>query len=46
MPLVSAAEELQRILTSLLGRWSELKSKDISSINGQLKQANQPVLSP
>ena len=43
-PTVAAAEELQRVLAGLMARWDELKNKDVTSINAQLRQANQPVL--
>jgi photosystem II stability/assembly factor-like uncharacterized protein len=43
---VTASEELQRNLKNLLGRWNELKSKDIQAINQQLRVANLPPLAP
>jgi photosystem II stability/assembly factor-like uncharacterized protein len=43
-PTVAAAEELQRVLAGLMARWDELKNKDVTSINAQLRQANQSVL--
>ena len=45
-PAVTASEELQRNLKNLLGRWNELKSKDIKAINQQLRVANLPPLVP
>ena len=43
---VTAAAELKRILTKLLADWNELKTKDVPSMNEQLRAANQPVLIP
>src|SRR5262249_39336838 len=45
-PMVTAAPELQKALTKLLTEWDTLKTKDIRSINEQLRAANQPVLNP
>jgi hypothetical protein len=44
--IVAAAEGLQKVLTGLLIKWNDLKSKDLSTLNAQLRQANQPVLVP
>jgi len=46
MPMVVAADGLQKVLTGLLTKWNDLKNKDVSALNGQLRQANQPVLVP
>ena len=46
MPMVAAADGLQKVLTGLLIKWNDLKSKDVSTLNGQLRHANQPVLVP
>jgi len=43
---VTAATELQKILTRLLADWNQLKTKDVAAINEQLRAANQPVLNP
>ncbi len=41
---VAASEELQRILTGVLARWSDIKQKDVRSLNEQLTKSNLPVL--
>ena len=46
VPMTTAATELQKTLTKLLAAWSDLKTKDIATINEQLRAANQPVLNP
>jgi photosystem II stability/assembly factor-like uncharacterized protein len=43
---VAAAAELKRSLTKLLSDWNQLKTRDVSSINQQLRAANQPTLMP
>ena len=43
---VAASGELRQTMTNLLTRWSELKSKDLSAINEQLRQASLPPLNP
>ena len=44
MPMVAAADGLQKVLSRLMASWSELKTRDVGSINTQLRQANLPVL--
>ncbi len=46
VPMVTAATELQTVLTKLMSDWDQLKTKDIAAINEQLRAANQPVLKP
>lgn len=41
---VAATSASQRNLADLLGRWEELKSKDIKALNDQLSKANLPVV--
>jgi hypothetical protein len=41
---VAASEELQRILTGVLARWSDVKQKDVRSLNEQLTKSNLPAL--
>jgi hypothetical protein len=43
---VTAATELQKVLTKLLADWETLKTTDVAAINQQLRAANQPVLNP
>lgn len=45
-PTVAAATELQRALARLLTVWSDLKTKELPSVNAQLRAANQPLLAP
>ncbi len=46
VPMVTAATELQKVLTKLMADWNQLKTKDVAAINQQLRAANQPVLNP
>jgi photosystem II stability/assembly factor-like uncharacterized protein len=46
VPMVTAAKELQLVLTKLLADWNVLKAKDVAALNEQLRAANQPVLNP
>jgi hypothetical protein len=46
VPTVAATTELRRILAKLLSDWSDLKTKDVSAVNAQLKSANQTLLLP
>ncbi len=41
---VAASEEVQRALTSLLARWSELRGKEVMALNEQLRRTNWPPL--
>lgn len=43
---VTGAAELQRALAEQLGRWKELRSRDVAALNTQLRQANLPPLTP
>jgi hypothetical protein len=43
-PMITAASELQKVLTKLLADWDALKTNDITAINDQLRAANQPAL--
>jgi photosystem II stability/assembly factor-like uncharacterized protein len=43
---VTAAAELKRILGKLLSDWNELKTKNVVSMNEQLRSVNQPALMP
>jgi hypothetical protein len=45
-PTVAAAAELKSTLAKLLSDWNELKTKDVVSMNEQLRAANQPALMP
>ena len=40
----AAFTEAQKILAALFARWSEIKDKDVKSLNEQLRQANLPLL--
>jgi hypothetical protein len=42
--MVSASFELQGVLIKLLADWENLKAKEITAINGQLRASNQPAL--
>lgn len=42
----AASDELQKSLAALLERWSEIKNKDVKTLNEQLRQANLPLLAP
>jgi len=46
VPMVTAATELQKVLTKLMADWDQLKTKDVAAINVQLRAANQPPLNP
>jgi len=46
IPTVAAAAELQRVLNKLLADWAQLRTKDVSDINIQLRRANLAVLTP
>jgi photosystem II stability/assembly factor-like uncharacterized protein len=37
---VAASEQAQRALSGVLSRWSDIKDKDVKSLNEQLRQAN------
>jgi hypothetical protein len=41
---VAATSALQRNLNDVFGRWDELKSKDVKSLNDQLSKANLPAI--
>jgi hypothetical protein len=43
---VAACSQTQQKLTRLLARWAELKSKDMKTLNNQLREANLPTLAP
>ena len=43
---VTAAGELQRAMTKLMNDWNDLRTKDVVTVNEQLKAANQPLLVP
>ena len=45
-PTVNAAVETQKALANLKAKWAELKTKDLASINANLRLANQPELAP
>ncbi len=44
--LVEATGETERNLSPLIKRWNELKSKDLTDLNQQLRAANLPVIDP
>jgi photosystem II stability/assembly factor-like uncharacterized protein len=44
--VVAACSQTQQRLAGLLARWAELKSKDVKTLNDQLRQANLPTLAP
>jgi hypothetical protein len=46
VPMVTAATELQKVLTKLMADWDQFKTKDVAAINEQLRAANKPVLNP
>ena len=43
---VAAAVELKRTLAKLLSDWNQVKTRDVASMNEQLRAANQPTLKP
>ncbi|HEX6715668.1 MAG TPA: hypothetical protein VF088_01075, partial [Pyrinomonadaceae bacterium] len=45
VPMVTAATELQKVLTKLMADWETLK-KELPAINERLQSANQPPLTP
>jgi hypothetical protein len=45
-PVVAACSQTQQRLAGLMARWAELKSKDVKTLNDQLRQANLPTLAP
>jgi hypothetical protein len=46
MPMINAAVETQKALAKLKANWTQLKAKDLTSINANLRLANQPELVP
>jgi photosystem II stability/assembly factor-like uncharacterized protein len=42
---VAGSADLQQKLADALARWNEVKTKDLKTVNEQLRQANLPVLS-
>ena len=43
---VAACGEMQTALRTLLGRWEELKDKDVKPLNERLRKAELPLLTP
>ena len=43
---VAASTKVQGELTTLLGRWGELKNSDLKALNEQLRQADLPAITP
>ena len=41
---VAASEALQKSLADALSSWSEIKNKDVKSLNDQLRQAGFPTI--
>lgn len=41
---IAAADELQRSLNDLLGKWNDIKTKDVKSLNEQLSKAGLPTI--
>ncbi len=41
---IAAADELQRSLNEVLARWNDIKSKDMKTLNDQLRQAGLPMI--
>ncbi|HEX5083351.1 MAG TPA: hypothetical protein VFY40_15005 [Blastocatellia bacterium] len=41
---VAASDALQKSLAGALSNWSEIKNKDVKSINEQLRQAGLPAI--
>ena len=41
---VAGAAELKRTLAKLLSDWNQVKTRDVTSMNEQLRAANQPTL--
>ena len=41
---IAASEELQRSLNEVLARWAEVKSKEVKTLNDQLRQAGLPTI--
>jgi hypothetical protein len=46
MPMATAAVETKKALARLKASWSQLKAKDVASINANLRLANQSELVP
>lgn len=44
MQAVAASDDLQRTFTELLGRWNELKEKDLKVLNEKLREAKLPII--
>jgi hypothetical protein len=44
--LVAAVGEIEHDLAGILGRWTALKTADVTALNAQLRQANLPALDP
>jgi hypothetical protein len=41
---VGASDEVQRMLTSLLARWGELRDKEVKAVDEELRRSNLPLL--
>jgi hypothetical protein len=41
---VAAVDERRRALATLMGRWNEIKTRDIPAVNAQLRKSNLPEL--
>jgi photosystem II stability/assembly factor-like uncharacterized protein len=41
---IAASDELQRSLGELIARWNEIKSREVKSLNDQLRQAGLPMI--
>jgi photosystem II stability/assembly factor-like uncharacterized protein len=41
---MAASEQVQKTLTELLSRWSEIKDSEVKSVNDKLRGANLPVI--
>ena len=44
-PIATAVADRRAAMAKLMARWNSLKSADLTKLNGQLKQANLPVIS-
>ncbi len=42
---IAASNELQKSLNALLVRWEEIKTKDVKTLNDELRKAGKPVIS-
>ncbi len=42
---IAASDDVQKSLSALLTRWEEIKTKDLKSLNDELRKAGKPIIS-